>query len=293
LGSVEKADVAGGLDLKNRVVLVTGAGRGLGEAYATCLARHGAHVVVHDAGVNEDGGDPNPTCAARVADALLAEGGSALAVTEVLRSAASCRRVVAAALDRFGRLDGLIHNAGLVVWRDPALVDEDLYATLSSVNNDAAFWLCSAALPAMRAQGFGRIVLSTSGWALQPSTGSDELVLYTHGKGAQFGLAMGLAQGAGHPGILTNLIAPVAKTRMFRGAVPSGQLRPELVAGAVAWMASPACTLTGCIVQARNGTLTLTRLAAVGTRDLGEAACDPVAAGMALAGLAENVTVRA
>jgi NAD(P)-dependent dehydrogenase (short-subunit alcohol dehydrogenase family) len=115
------------------------------------------------------------------------------------------------------------------------------------------------------------------------------LVLYSHGKGAQLGLAMALAKGAGHPGILTNAIAPVANTRMFKGAVPQHRLKPELVAGAAAWLASPACTLTGCLVRASDGTLALGRLTDVATRELGEAAAEPAAAGAALAEMAEAV----
>lgn len=279
--------IDGELGLTNRVVLVTGAGRGLGRAYAACLARHGVQVVVHDAGVDEDGHDPDPACAAQVAQALQARGGTAFAVTEVLRDARSCRRVVQAALERFGRLDALVHNAGLAVRRDPAEIDEALYERLSAVNTDAAFWLCQAALPAMRAQGFGRIVLTTSGWALGPHEGADKLVLYCHGKGAQFGLAMGLANATGHPEIRVNLIAPVANTRMYKGTVAEGRLRPELVAGAVTWMASPACGLTGCLVQASDGALTLSHLAPVATQALGDGAADPATAGAALVAMAE------
>ncbi len=274
------------LGLEGRAVLVTGAGRGLGRAYATALARQGAQVAVHDAGVDKDGNNPDPSCAEAVAEELQAKGGTAFAITEILRDAASCRRVVAAAQDRFGRLDGLIHNAGLVVWADPAVVDEDTYARVSGVNNDAAFWLCAAALPAMRKQGFGRIVLTTTGWALRPWPGSDELVLYCQGKGAQLGLVMALAKGAGHPDILTNALAPVANTRIYRADVPDDSLRPEWVAGAAAWLVSPACTLSGSIVEASDGNLTLSRIAPVGTRRLGDAAADPVAAGAALTTLA-------
>lgn len=284
--AMTQTETAADLGLEGRVVLVTGAGRGLGRAYATCLARHGARVVVHDAGVGEDGRDPDPSCAKQVAEELTDAGGTAVAITELLRGADSCRRIVAAALERFGRLDALIHSAGLVVWRDPVAVDEELYARLSSVNNEAAFWLCHAALPAMRARGFGRIVLTTSGWALGPYVGAGELALYCHGKGAQFGLAMALAKNAGDPEICTNLLAPVANTRMYHGQVPAGRLRPELVAGAATWLASPACNLTGCLVKAQDGDLTLTRLVDGTTRSLGEAAADPTAAGAALTALA-------
>ncbi|MBV9054879.1 MAG: SDR family NAD(P)-dependent oxidoreductase, partial [Hyphomicrobiales bacterium] len=146
-----------------------------------------------------------------------------------------------------------IHNAGIVLWRDPADVETEDYSLSSRVNNDAAFFLVSTVLPGMRAQGFGRIVLTTSGWALAPATGSQELALYAHGKGAQLGLGMALSQGAGHPNIRTNLIAPVAATRIFRGPV-TASLRPESAAGAVAWLASSRCTVTGCLVRAYGGT---------------------------------------
>ena len=278
------------LGLRDRVVLITGAGRGLGYSYARTLAREGAHVVVHDAGVDKDGLAPDSACANTIADELRHEGGSTFALTDLLSDAEACRRVVSATIERFGRLDGLIHNAGLVIWRDPADVDEELYRRLTGVNNDAAFWLCSAALPVMRDQGFGRIVLTSSGWALEPYRGSDELVLYSHGKGAQLGLAMALAKGAGHPGIFTNVITPVANTRIFAAEVPAGTLRPESVAGAVAWMASPACTLNGAIVGARNGELAVLRLETVAKTDLGDAASDPIAAGAALAEMSKVKT---
>ena len=274
------------LGLRDRVVLVTGAGRGLGRAYARALAAQGAQVAVQDAGLDQDGRNPDLACAEEVVAQIGAEGGRAFALGGVLGDAATCRTVVETVLERCGRLDGLIHNAGLVLWHDPATVDEEVYTRLSGVANEAAFWLCSAVLPTMRSQGFGRIVLTTSGWAMTPSKGSDELVLYCHGKGAQFGLAMALAKGAGHPDILTNLIAPVANTRIYRAEVPAGSLRSERVAGAVAWLASPACHLTGCLVRARDGDLTLARMTDGKTQSLGEAAADPATAGQVLTELA-------
>ena len=280
------------LGLKGRAILVTGAGRGLGRAYALALGRLGANVMVHDAGVDQDGQNPDSSRATGVAAEVTVAGGTAEAADALLDGEASCRDLVAATLDRFGRLDGLIHNAGLVLWCDTAAVDLALYERITAVSNEAAFWLCSAALPAMRTQGFGRIVLTSSGWALTPNEGSGELALYCHGKGAQFGLAMGLAQGAGHPNIRTNVIAPVANTRIFRATVPDDSLRPEAVAGAVAWLASPACTLTGALIRARDGSLTLSRVTDLASRDLRTAADDPVAAGAALTELAQHAEAR-
>lgn len=280
------------LDLDGRVVLVTGAGRGLGFAYAASLARHGALLAVHDGGVDEGGSESDSTVAKSAVEAIQLDGGTAFAIPEVISDAESCHRIVEATLEEFGRIDGLIHNAGLVVWKDPAQVDEKLYGKLSAVNNDAAFWLCSSALPAMREQGFGRIVLTTSGWALEPSPGSDELVLYSQGKGAQLGIAMALANGAGHPGILTNVISPVANTRMMRADISAGRFRPELVAGIVTWMASPACSFSGRIVRAGDGKISLTHLTDVGEVNLGDSASDPSVAAAALLKLDQVLTMQ-
>lgn len=277
------------LDLEGRVILITGAARGLGRAYANLLARHGAHIGVHDAGVNLEGSIVDPMFAKKTTGELLAEGLTAAAFIILLNGASSCRRLIFHVVKRFGRLDALIHNAGIVSWRDPAAVDPESFARSSRVNNEAAFFLTSAALQFMRERGFGRLVFTTSGWALQPASGSDELARYAHGKGAQFGLAMALARGAGHPNIRTNVIAPVAATRILRGTPPANALRPEAVAGAVAWLASPACTVTGCLVRASSGVLTLSRLVDVQSRNLGPEADDPVTAGAAISSMADPI----
>src|SRR5205807_9539854 len=99
-----------------QVALVTGAGRGLGAAYARLLAARGAAVVVHDAGVGQDGSGHDPSVADGVVAEIAAAGGIAAAAYENLEDTAACARLVDVAVARFGRLDALIHNAGLVVF---------------------------------------------------------------------------------------------------------------------------------------------------------------------------------
>jgi NAD(P)-dependent dehydrogenase (short-subunit alcohol dehydrogenase family) len=275
------------LGLKDRVILVTGAARGLGLAYALALAKAGAAVAMNDAGVDKEGHNPDPAPLEQAARGLSDQGFDVLAVNHLLAGLASGRELIARVLQWKGRLDGLVHNAGQVPILDPCDVDEAVYQGYMGVAADAAFGLAAGALEVMRRQHYGRIVLTSSGWALLPSPGSGELALYALGKAAQVGLALALAEGGGHPDIKTNVIVPVAKTRIFRAEVPEGRLRPEMVAGAVAWLASPACTVNGRLVEARDGRIALFSVLRGETRELGEAAADPRSTGEAIAALAQ------
>ena len=229
--------------LKDKVILITGAGRGLGLAYAQVLARHGARLAMHDGGVSQTGVAPNPAVILSAVAGLGDVSPDILPLAERLDGPAACQALIDKTVQQFGRLDGVIHNAGLVLWRDIAEVDAATYRTNAEVNHEAAFWLCKSALPVMRDQGYGRIFLASSGWALTPWDQADQLTLYAHSKGAQYGLA--LAHGAGHPDIRTNIIVPVAKTRVSRNDVLDGTLRPDAVAGAASWLVPPQCQLSG------------------------------------------------
>lgn len=276
------------LGLKGRVVLVTGAAGGLGLAHATALAKAGAAVVLSDAGVDNDGRNPDPEPLRRAVQALAEQGLEVHALDAFLDSLSSGRDLIERTALWRGRLDGLVHNAGPVPLADPCDVDETAYRRYMGVAADAAFGLAAGALEIMRRQGYGRIVLTSSGWALRPSPGSGELSLYALGKAAQMGLGFALAEGAQHPDIKTNVIVPVAKTRIYRAEVQPGRLGPDKVAGAVAWLASPACSVNGCMVEARDGQIAILRIQRGEVRELGDAAADPLSAGAAIAALAEH-----
>jgi NAD(P)-dependent dehydrogenase (short-subunit alcohol dehydrogenase family) len=230
-----------------RVVLVTGAGRGLGAAYARAFAARGASVVVHDAGVEADGSGGDPSVAERVADEI---GG--VACVENLETEAGCRRTIEFTVERFGRLDALVNNAGLVA-RENLGEGGRSWERLRAVNVDAPFHLTRAAFGPMREQGYGRLVFTTSGRAMSKERTRPGLAAYAVGKMAHFALMI-VAAAEGEPyGILANAVAPAARTRMLTRAVEPGELEPEQVAPGVVFLASDRCTFSGKVLEAGGG----------------------------------------
>jgi NAD(P)-dependent dehydrogenase (short-subunit alcohol dehydrogenase family) len=235
-----------------RVAVVTGAGRGLGAAYARELAARGASVVVHDAGVDRagEGGDP------AVADAVVAEiraaGGTAIPSYENIESEDACVRVVETAVAEWGRVDVLVNNAGLVVYEELDVADRS-WERLRRVNVDAPFHLSRAAFAVMRSNGYGRIVFTTSGIAMSAEDTRPGLAAYAAGKMAQFGLMVVFAAEGEPHGTHANAISPVAATRIYTREAKPGELEPEHVAPAVVFLASEACELNGVVLSAAGG----------------------------------------
>ena len=241
----------------DQVVVVTGAGRGLGAAYARLIANRGGTVVVHDAGVAPDGSGFDPAVAEAVMAEITAAGGRAAACHENLEAPGAGRRVIEFALDRFGRIDSVVHNAGLVVFASLEETDDALWKRMLAINVDAGFDLARAAMPHMRRQAYGRIVLTTSGRAMRPEDCVPGLVAYSTAKMAQVGLMVGLAAEAGDADIRINAISPVAATRVLRRHAPD--IVPELVAPGVALLASKACAMSGVVLSAAGGRFSLAR----------------------------------
>jgi NAD(P)-dependent dehydrogenase (short-subunit alcohol dehydrogenase family) len=260
-----------------QVALITGAGRGLGAAYARLLAARGAAVVVHDAGVAPDGSGHDPSIADGVVAEIAASGGTAAAAYENLEDAGAGVRLVDLAIARFGRLDALVHNAGLVVFASLEETDAVLWNRMANIGIAAPFHLARAAVPQMRRQGYGRIVLTTSGRAMRVEDCVPGLIAYSAAKMAQVGLMVGLAAELAtelkDADIRVNAISPVAATRVLRRRVP--ELRPELVAPAVAFLASSACTESGVVISAAGGRFSAARWDRGPTLDLGPDAVSP------------------
>jgi NAD(P)-dependent dehydrogenase (short-subunit alcohol dehydrogenase family) len=259
----------------DQVVLVTGAGRGLGLAYARLFAARGATLVVHDAGVGLDGSGADRTVVDAVAAELQAGGAHVEAAYDDLGTRDGCRATVAAAVKRFGRIDALVHSAGLALRARVDEVDEEFWRRSMAVNLEAAFWLAQAALPTMQAQRYGRIVLTTSGHGLDADGTAEDLVSYGAAKAGQFGLMNELAA-AGRPhGILVNAVAPIAATRMYSRTVPPGERTPEQIAPGVVFLASRDCTLTACVLDAADGRFALGRYRPGEQIDFGRAPVTP------------------
>ena len=239
--------------LNKRVAIVTGAGRGLGRAYALELARRGASVVVNDAGFNmagDDAGDAEP--ANEVVREIVAVGGKAVASCHDIARPDQARAVVDLALSAFKRVDILVNNAGnnrRATFPDVTL--EDFRAVLD-VHLIGAFLLSQAVYPHMVASQYGRIVLTTSQVGFY---GKVDSVAYGAAKNARIGLMHGMKLDATRHGILVNCISPFALTRM--GSIFPKELAelidPKQVAAAVAWLCSDACQLSGEIFIAGGG----------------------------------------
>jgi NAD(P)-dependent dehydrogenase (short-subunit alcohol dehydrogenase family) len=236
-----------------QTVLVTGAGRGLGAAYARAFAARGADVVVHDAGLALDGSGGDRSVADAVVDEIARAGGSALASYDDLRDATACRRIVERTLEHFRRLDAVVHNAGLLVFEELEQADRS-WDTVRATSLDAPFRLTRAAWPAMKTQGYGRLVFTTSGRAMRLKDSVAGMAAYNAGKMGSFGLMLSVAaEGAAH-GIRANAVSPVAETRMLQREVEPGELAPELVAPAVLYLASDRCEVSGKVLRAAGGT---------------------------------------
>ena len=238
-----------------RVAVITGAGRGIGRAYARLLADRGASVVVNDLGgsMRGEGTDAGP--AASVAADIVAAGGAAIADTSDVATEVGARALVDAAVGHFGRVDVLITNAGIIRWAEFPDVEPDDFDRHLAVHVWGSFHTARAAWPHMAAQGYGRIVMTTStGMLGLPNNAS-----YATAKAGVIGLARSLATTGAPLGIKVNLVAPAAMTRMAGrsgedpDAPASSPMAPDLVAPLVGLLAHETCPVTGEIYTAGGG----------------------------------------
>jgi NAD(P)-dependent dehydrogenase (short-subunit alcohol dehydrogenase family) len=238
---------------EGRVAVVTGAGRGIGRAYARLLGARGASVVVNDLGGSMDGAGADVGPAATVAAEIVAAGGAAIADDHDVATTAGADALVDAAVTEFGRLDVLVNNAGIIRWAGLPDADADNLAQHLAVHVGGSFNTTRAAWPHMVEQGYGRIVMTTSSGMF----GLPNNLSYATAKAGVVGLARSLTTAGAAHGIKVNLIAPAAMTRM---AGPGGDtvdpldpMSPDLVAPLVAFLAHEDCPVSGEIYAAGAG----------------------------------------
>src|SRR6266849_884681 len=237
---------------EDRTAIVTGAGNGLGRAYAMLLASRGANVVVNDLGGAVDGTGSGDGAAQEVVREISALGGAATADTHSVASAEGGEAIVATALDIFGGVDIVVNNAGNL--RDRAfhnMTSDDFDAVLD-VHLRGTYFVTAPAYRHMREKGYGRIVVTTSASGLFGNFGQ---VNYAAAKMAVVGFAKTLAHEGAKRNIRANAIAPGAFTRMSQDILDPSlpAMPPELVAPAVAYLCHETCALTGEVLTAIGG----------------------------------------
>lgn len=241
------------IDFDNRVVLLTGAAQGLGLAYARTIAKRGGIVLLQDIGADRDGKGEDPELVHRTSESLRSDGLNAMALTGRIETKEQCRSLIAEAIDKAGRLDAIIHNAGWVAYQEIEDVTESDFERMMNVAAKAGLWLTQAAWPHMKAAKFGRIVLTTSDRAIYSQYVQDGLASYAAAKMAVVGLVNVLSSEGQPHGIMVNAISPVAKTRMWGVEGEPDELHPAEVAPGVTYLVSKACQANGWILRASNG----------------------------------------
>jgi NAD(P)-dependent dehydrogenase (short-subunit alcohol dehydrogenase family) len=232
------------LRFDDRVAVITGAGRGLGRAHALLLASRGARLVVDDTGgsLKGEGVDTGP--AEDVAREIRARGGDAVSCSASVATPEGARAIVETALERYGRLDVLIHNAGIVRAAPLKEMTQADFDAVLDVHLRGAFQLVRAAFARMCEARYGRIVLTSSIGGIY---GNHRQANYGAAKAGLIGLCNVVALEGAAEGVKCNVIVPGAVTRMAEGldtrAFPP--MSPEMVAPVVAWLAHEACSISG------------------------------------------------
>lgn len=239
--------------VQDRVVVVTGAGGGLGREYALLLARSGAKVVVNDLGGARDGTGSGSAMADQVVTEIRETGGTAVANYDSVATAEGAAAIVQSALEEFGRIDGVVNNAGIL--RDVAfhkMADEQWDAVLQ-VHLHGAYHVTRAAWPRLREQKHGRIVMATSTTGLYGNFGQSN---YGAAKLGMVGLTNTLAMEGRKYNIGVNAVAPMAATRMTEDIAPAellAKLPAVQVAPIVGYLLTDECADSGTVVVAGGG----------------------------------------
>ena len=239
--------------VEGRVVIVTGAGGGLGREYALFLASVGAKVVVNDLGGARDGSGAGTAMADHVVEEIRAAGGEAVASYASVATEEGAAAIVATAIEAFGAVHGLVNNAGILRDGSFAKMDAHAWDLVRAVHLDGGYYMSKACWPHFREQGFGRIVMASSTSGLFGNFGQAN---YGAMKAGLVGLLNTLAIEGRRDNITANAIAPMAATRMTMDVAPQellDKLSPAFVAPIVSYLLTEESTETGSVFVAGGG----------------------------------------
>ena len=251
---------------KNKVAVITGAGRGLGRSHALAFAAQGAKVIVNDSGGAVDGTGSGNTAQA-VVDEITASGGIALPSTESIATEAGATRMIKEVVDQFGTVDIVVNNAGILRDKTFKNVSMDNFRAVLDVHLMGSVYVTKAAWPIMMNNGWGRVVFTSSGSGIFGNFGQSN---YASAKMSVIGLMNVLKLEGQSKGICVNTLAPGAITRMtetLEGRDRAG--RPEQVSPAVLYLCSEDAP-SGLILQAANGRYSIIKICVTDGMDLGE-----------------------
>jgi NAD(P)-dependent dehydrogenase (short-subunit alcohol dehydrogenase family) len=239
--------------VQDKVVIVTGAGGGLGRSYARFLADNGALVVVNDLGGARDGTGSGTSMADQVVEEIQAAGGKAVANYSSVATADGATEIVETALNTFGAVHGVVSNAGIL--RDGAFhkMTDDNFDSVLKVHLYGGFNVVRAAWAHFREQRFGRVVVATSTAGIYGNFGQAN---YGAAKLGLVGMINTLAIEGAKYAITANAVAPLAATRMTEDIAPQellDKLNPDLVAPAVGYLVSEENNDTGSVFVVGGG----------------------------------------
>ena len=244
------------LRFDNRVVVITGAGIGLGRSYALEFAKRGAKVVVNDLGCSLTGNGESKIPADKVVEEIKAFGGIAVANYD---SAEFGDKIIKTAIDNFGKVDVVINNAGIVKDSSMVKITEQDWDLIMRYHLNTTFSVTRAAWPYMRNQKYGRIINTTSGAGLYGNYGQPS---YSSAKLAIYGFTNTISKEGEKYNIQVNTIAPIAASRMTSGIFNEeilGILSTDKIAPIVVYLAHESCQENGSLIEATGGWLGLLR----------------------------------
>jgi NAD(P)-dependent dehydrogenase (short-subunit alcohol dehydrogenase family) len=247
------------LDFTDKVVIVTGAGGGLGKSHALDFARRGAKVVVNDLGGSVDGSEGTSTAAQGVVDEIIAAGGEAIANGSSVTDDQGVANMISQTMDAYGRIDVLVNNAGVLRDKSFAKMTIDDFSFVVDVHLFGTLKPTKAVWPIMKEQGYGRIMVTSSSSGLYGNFGQAN---YGAAKMGVVGFINTLKLEGQKDNIHINALAPVAWTRMTSNLMPpemEEMLKPEQVTPAVVFMCSDNAP-TGKIICAGAGAFASTHI---------------------------------